>query len=215
MWTTTGKPPADGRIWSTDNICVAARECVVIWYRAPKLSSLTVDDFNAFYGTELVENESIFICSTPIISKSSDGRRLDLIWNGEVVSRVTWNYGLGHGAMAQPGRAYRYLFKSDITVSGMLYEMVDAVPGVIDSKQTVRRIIVEPSRKERKAERKQIKRDILTIMLLDIGKHAEGELPTRIGAKTAGDLTIKLRKQNVKQSDGGKTGRAAAKEPLG
>jgi hypothetical protein len=120
---------------------------------------LTVDDFNNRYSTSFVEGEDIFISDKPITSTSTAGRRLDLIIGGEVVSRVTWNIGLQMGKTAELGQAYKYRYSCDMSPNGVFCGIGTPCPGTVDYKQMGTRNVIEPTRKELKAEKKQVKLD--------------------------------------------------------
>ena len=159
LWTTTGKPPKEENVWIADGVKLPARSAVVIWYRNPENAAFTVEDFNRRYGTHLIEGESIFICDKPITSRSTSGRRLDLMVGGEVISRVTWNMGERYGQMAEVGEAYKYRFDCDMSPLGNFCGKGHPVPGSVDYKQLGARVMVEPTYKEIKNAKKQNKKD--------------------------------------------------------
>jgi hypothetical protein len=159
LWTATGKPPKDENIWIADGVKIAARSATVIWYRKPENAELTVEDFNRRYGTQLIEGEDIFICDKPITSRSTAGRRLDLIISGEVVSRVTWNMGERYGQTAEVGEAYKYHFDCDMSPLAEFIGKGNPTPGTVNYKQLGARKIVEPTAKEIKSAKKQSKKD--------------------------------------------------------
>ncbi len=159
LWTTTGKPPKDENIWSADGVKIAARSATVIWYRKPENAALTAGDFNRRYGTNLVEDEDLFICDKPITSRSTAGRRLDLIVGGEVISRVTWNMGDRYGQTAEAGEAYKYHFDCDMSPLAEFSGKGNPTPGTVNYKQLGARKIVEPTTKEIKSAKKQSKKD--------------------------------------------------------
>ena len=159
LWTTTGKPPKEENIWAADGVKIAARSATVIWYRKPENAELTVEDFNHRYGTQLIEGEDIFICDKPITSRSTAGRRLDLIISGEVVSRVTWNMGERYGQTAEVGEAYKYHFDCDMSTLAEFIGKGNPAPGSVNYKQLGARKLVEPTHKEIKSAKKQSKKD--------------------------------------------------------
>ena len=159
LWTTTGKPPKDENIWIADGVKLPARSAVTIWYRKPENAALTVEDFNRRYGTSLIEGETVYICDKPITSRSTSGRRLDLIIGGEVISRVTWNMGERYGQDAEVGEAYKYRFDCDMSPLGVFCGKGNPTPGNVDYKQLGARKIVEPTVKEIKGAKKQGKKD--------------------------------------------------------
>ena len=121
---------------------------------------LTVDDFNKRYATSFIEGENLFICDKPITSRSTSGRRLDLVIAGEVVSRVTWNMGLRYGKTAGVDEAYKYCFSCDMSPVAIFCGTGIPAPGITDYKQLGARKQVEPTRKEVKSAKKQTKKDV-------------------------------------------------------
>lgn len=160
LWTTTGKPPKEENIWSADSVSIPARSSVVIWYRIAEHDMLTVDDFNKRYATNFIEGENLFVCDKAIISRSTAGRRLDLMIAGEVVSRVTWNMGLRYGHTADVDEAYKYCFSCDMSPLGIFSGTGIPTPGITDYKQLGARKQVEPTRLEIKSAKKQSKKDL-------------------------------------------------------
>ena len=160
LWTATGKPPKEENIWSADKVSISARSSAVIWYRKPENAMLTVDDFNKRYATSFIEGENLFICDKPITSRSTSGRRLDLVISGEVVSRVTWNMGLRYGKTAGVDEAYKYCFSCDMSPVAIFCGTGIPAPGITDYKQLGARKQVEPTRKEIKSAKKQTKKDV-------------------------------------------------------
>ena len=157
LWTTTGKPPKEENVWSAANISIPARSSVVVWYRKPANSELTVEDFNRRYATDFVEGRDLFISEKAIVSRSTAGRRLDLMIEGEVVSRVTWNMGLRYGQTAGVDEAYKYCYSCDMSPLGIFRGTGIPTPGMTDYKQLGARMAVEPTSKEIRSAKKQTK----------------------------------------------------------
>lgn len=159
LWTTTGKPPKEENVWIAPSITIPARSSVVVWYRKPANAALTVEDFNKRYATGFVEGEDIFICDKAIVSRSTAGRRLDLLSEGEVISRVTWNMGLRYGHTAEVDEAYKYCYSCDMSPLGTFRGTGIPTPGITDYKQLGARRAVEPTYKEIGSAKKQTKLD--------------------------------------------------------
>jgi hypothetical protein len=157
LWTTTGKPPKDENVWSAARITIPARSSVVVWYRKPANSCLTVEDFNKRYATDFAEGRDLFISEKAIVSRSTAGRRLDLMIEGEVVSRVTWNMGLRFGQTANVDEAYKYCYSCDMSSLGVFRGTGIPTPGMTDYKQLGARRVVEPTSKEIRSAKKQTK----------------------------------------------------------
>ena len=51
-------PNGGGQVWNTGDFNIEPGECIVLWQS--NSSSWTVEDFNAYYGTDLVEGEDIY-----------------------------------------------------------------------------------------------------------------------------------------------------------
>ena len=76
------------RTLALDGYKIPAGKTLVIWVR-PAECELTAEDFNAHYGTALVEGENLLITANRIISGSkAGGRRVELLCNKEMITRV-------------------------------------------------------------------------------------------------------------------------------
>ncbi|MBQ8356672.1 MAG: CehA/McbA family metallohydrolase [Clostridia bacterium] len=84
----TGVQPLPERTLALDGYKIPAGKTLVIWVR-PAECELTAEDFNAHYGTALVEGENLLITANRIISGSkAGGRRVELLCNKEMITRV-------------------------------------------------------------------------------------------------------------------------------
>lgn len=71
---------------------IAPRSTAVLWIKAGE-NALTVDDFNAHYGTALVEGENIFIVTGNVIPYSASYRTHMIVYRGETeITRISYNY---------------------------------------------------------------------------------------------------------------------------
>jgi hypothetical protein len=92
LWISAGKQPVEDRMFHFDGQCIKAGSTLTVWIR-PKYSALDVEDFNKHYGTDMVEGEDLVIASVPAISSSRYyTRRLDLMFDKELMSRVEYNF---------------------------------------------------------------------------------------------------------------------------
>ena len=148
LWTKTGKPPYEERCWTFPaDVKLPPRSGLTVWVRYEN-SDLTVDDFNERYGTALVEGKDLIICDKHITSSSPFGRRLDLVLDGEVVSRVHWNYGATFDGEAHHGRARRYVKLAGLSVASSPLGLYDPTPGLFTDEQTRNEFSAVPTRKE-------------------------------------------------------------------
>ena len=159
LWSKTGKPPYEERCWTFPaDVKLPPRSGLTVWVRYEN-SDLTVDDFNERYGTALVEGKDLIICDKHITSSSPFGRRLDLVLDGEVVSRVHWNYGATFDGEAHHGRARRYVKLAGLSVVSSPLGLYDPTPGLFTDEQTRNEFSALPTRKETRQKKKDDKTD--------------------------------------------------------
>lgn len=162
QWTATGKAPSPEHIHPLDGVTIPARSSAVLWTRSPE-SPLTVDDFNARFGTALVEGESLFVLEgKPLSSTHAASRRLDLQIGAEVVSRVHWNYADDAGRQPIPDHALRYGYRGGMTATAtLLDDAVEPIPGQLEAAQMPAARIYQTStvelRRAKKVNKKIVK----------------------------------------------------------
>lgn len=84
---TLGKPPLPAHILNFEAGSIPPASVLTVWQR-PAGSGLTAADFNARYGTSLIEGEDLFITETVILDAEPFGRRIDLTRGNELLSRA-------------------------------------------------------------------------------------------------------------------------------
>lgn len=115
MWATIGHEPAPEHVLPLDGLQIAPDSTLVIWMR-PEGAALTAEDFNAHYGTKLLEGEDLFITSVAILQADKLGHRLDLWREREIVSRVHYGYFCTHDLDVVPDVPLCYTYKPHMTV---------------------------------------------------------------------------------------------------
>ena len=88
-WVGIGRAPSPDRTLALDAYTIPVGGTLVVWQR-PVQSTLTVADFNARYGTCLVEGKDILVTEQKMIYSVAGGRRIDLFCGNELVSRITY-----------------------------------------------------------------------------------------------------------------------------
>jgi hypothetical protein len=159
LWSVTGKPPTDDTTLSLKGVKIPPRSPFVIW-RRPKASSLTVADFNARYGTHLVEGESILVTEQRVISAGSAMRRIDILGPGATLARVHYNMGVDcPGKDTEVGNVIAYRYKPNRTGTAVKVTNRSAVaPDTVSDEQKARDFIYFEKKEEQKGEKKAMKR---------------------------------------------------------
>ncbi len=94
-WHTIGSKPDAAHTLALDAVTVPPASTLIVWVR-PQGTGLTAADFNAHYGTRLLEGEDLLITEMPLLLADGKGKRLDLMQGDEVMSRVTYGYYCTH-----------------------------------------------------------------------------------------------------------------------
>lgn len=87
LWETLGKPPLPAHVLNLQGGYIPPFSTLTVWQR-PKDSGLVAADFNARYGTSLIEGEDLLITETAVLDTEPFGRRLDLTAGNELLSRA-------------------------------------------------------------------------------------------------------------------------------
>lgn len=105
---------------------------MVIWI-APANNKRTVADFNAHYGTNLVEGKDIVIIKGADLPHLNPVQ-LELVFNSTVVGRAWYNWG---GALeARPNRAVTYNYPTNYTMTAKVVDYnIEPTPGVLTDGQ--------------------------------------------------------------------------------
>lgn len=115
-WHTIGSKPDAAHTLQLDGVTVPPASVLTVWMR-PKGSALTVADFNAHYGTKLIEGEDLLITEVPLLEPDGNGKRLDLWQGGELLSRVTYGYYCTHKTDVAADVPLYYRHGPDITAT--------------------------------------------------------------------------------------------------
>ncbi|MBQ3063839.1 MAG: CehA/McbA family metallohydrolase [Clostridia bacterium] len=94
-WHTIGSYPDAAHTLPLDGVTVPPASTLTVWVR-PQGAGLTAADFNAHYGTKLLEGEDLLITEVPLLLPDQNGKRLDLLQGEELLSRVTYGYYCTH-----------------------------------------------------------------------------------------------------------------------
>ena len=158
LWNKAGgKGPAEGCICSLAGMTIKANSTLTVWKR--KNSDLTAENFNARYGTSLVEGEDLIITSQKITDSTGTASRIDVLLNGEVVSRAMYNHCVDsmENEVAED-KAFNYLYIPNYTLTSVrLHSLTKPNPSSVYDEQVSGNIIGGPKKKEMKAEKKAVK----------------------------------------------------------
>lgn len=89
LWDTLGVAPAPERIFKFGDEILPPDSTLTVWQR-PEGSGLTAADFNARYGTSLVEGEDLIVTEMKILDPKPFGRRVDLCLGNELLARAPY-----------------------------------------------------------------------------------------------------------------------------
>lgn len=155
QWHITGKAPQESRTQPLDGISIAPKSCVVLWICPPD-SPMTADDFNLRFGTSLIEGKDLFRIDHTVLDRTKGARRLELLCNGETISRVHYNFGTAaKGQDIHEDRSLIYAYRPTITGASIkLSAQALPTPGTLIGDQRPQTIFQDPKREEVKAEKK-------------------------------------------------------------
>lgn len=89
LWNKLGAAPLPEQAFQFSEEILPPDSTITVWQR-PEGSGLTVEDFNARYGTSLVEGEDLTVTEMTILDPNPFGRRLDLCRGNELLTRVSY-----------------------------------------------------------------------------------------------------------------------------
>ena len=89
LWHASGVQPLPERSLALDGYTIPAGGTLTIWVK-PEDAPLTVSDFNARYGTSLVEGQDLIVTTNRILTTNGGGHMLDLVFQKEVLARITF-----------------------------------------------------------------------------------------------------------------------------
>ncbi len=97
VWNGTGSKsvPTDARVLSLDGLHVPPASTLTVWVKGQN-NPLTVADFNAHYGTQLLDGEDLFVTDTLVLPSDNEARKIDLRRAGEILSRAKFGYYCTH-----------------------------------------------------------------------------------------------------------------------
>ena len=163
-WHTIGSRPDDAHTVALDDVTVPPASTLVIWVR-PQGAGLTAADFNAHYGTKLLEGEDLLITEVPLLLSDEKGKRLDLMQGDEVMSRVTYGYYCTHQTDVVMDTPIYYRHGPDMTATERVLTLKageqDSAPGRVIPGQIpkIMKGLPRPSEAmeaERSAERERV-----------------------------------------------------------
>lgn len=157
LWNKAGKAPTDGCICQLKGLTIKANSTLTVWKR--KNSELTAENFNTRYGTALIEGDNLYITSQKITDSTGTASRIDVLLNGEVVSRAMYNHCVDSMENeVESDKAFNYLYIPNYTVtSARLYDLTSPNPSSVYDEQIPGNIIGGPKKKEITAEKKATK----------------------------------------------------------
>lgn len=122
-------------VWASvpDEVEIGAGETLVFWIINSANTALTVDDFNTYFGTHLVEGQDIVRIYSAGMS-NSDGRGVKIITNTKIeLSTALYNENGADNVEKKQGIQYVY----DLTQPNIqrLSGLADATPGVVSANQ--------------------------------------------------------------------------------
>lgn len=89
LWDTLGVAPTPERTFRFGDVTLPPDSTLTVWQR-PEGSGLTAADFNAQYGTFLVEGEDLLITEMKILDPNPFGMRVDLCQGNELLARAAY-----------------------------------------------------------------------------------------------------------------------------
>lgn len=131
-----------------DGVTLPPRGTLTVWQR-PKGSTLTVQDFNARYGTFLREGEDLLVTEQPLFVPNRTGHLLDLCLGDEHLTRAAYGDYCG-GALPVADRPSRYRALHDVTIREERYEPEFSPLGIPDATQRLDTMEEAPCRPRRK-----------------------------------------------------------------
>lgn len=139
-WVSAGSNPGENSTFQLPNITLDPFKSLVVWCGKAK-NPLTVEDFNAKYGSGLEENISIIRTEKKIIPATSvESFKIDLFNAFGVLSRVTNNLGFAirnPELIADEEKLYRFS-PSTVATSPYYAQGVDVIPGTVYDEQKPR-----------------------------------------------------------------------------
>ncbi|MBE6702022.1 MAG: hypothetical protein E7585_01235 [Ruminococcaceae bacterium] len=89
LWHASGVAPLPERCLALDGYTIPAGGTLTVWVK-PADAPLTADDFNTRYGTSLIQDQDLIVTENRILTANGGGHMLDLVFQKEIVSRVSF-----------------------------------------------------------------------------------------------------------------------------
>ena len=159
LWRTTGKPPHENNVADLSGKTIFARSTLVIWQRKAD-SPLSVADFNAHYGTDLIEGTDIITTEKTIVSIATSGALTDLLVGNDILSRASYNYCREEMTNEiEENKPFHYFYVPNFTAAAIrLDNKHTPKPDCVYADQKNPFVSGEPTSKEIKTEKKEIKK---------------------------------------------------------
>lgn len=131
----TDSGPSADVIWPTTNeeILIPSREALVFWVINSANGELTAEDFNANYGSSLVENENLYRVYSG--GMANGGKRAAVIGTNTHVDISSAAYANDEETKADKGIFYRYPTGGSTEMVRYSAGVLDATPGTVESIQ--------------------------------------------------------------------------------
>ena len=141
-----GSSGRKGSNLSLDGFTVEPQSTLIVWQR-PKGCKLSVEDFNARYGTSFVLGKDILVTEQQAIFADKMAHMIDLCYGEEErLTRVTYGTYCG-GALPRADMADQYRYASDMTIHETRFLQAAATPGKIGRMQALH-VVASPSRRK-------------------------------------------------------------------
>ena len=168
VWNGTGQKsvPSDARLLRFGDLHVPPKSTLTVWVKGEN-NPLTVADFNAHYGTDLLEGEDLFVTDALVLPTNNEARKIDLCRAGEILTRVKLGYYCTHDTDVVADKALCYaLAPGDVVAARSLKpegEATPPAPGKLLPQQTPKTLTGLCRKRERiEAERSATKKEIFT-----------------------------------------------------
>ena len=122
VWNGTGHKatPTEDRVLELDGFSIPPESTLTVWVKGAN-NPMTVSDFNAHYGTELLEGEDLLVSETLLLPTNNEARKIDLRRGKEILARVKFGYYCTHDTDVVEDKALCYaIAPSDVLAEKFL-----------------------------------------------------------------------------------------------
>ncbi|MBO7341318.1 MAG: hypothetical protein J6U87_01420, partial [Clostridia bacterium] len=169
VWNGTGRksPPVEDRLLALDGLHLPPKSTLTVWVKGAD-NPLTAADFNAHYGTNLLEGEDLFITDQLLLPTNNEARKIDLCRAGEILTRAKLGYYCTHDTDVVADKALLYALAPGDVVSARFIKLDEGeatppAPGKILPQQTPKTLSGLCRKRERiEAERSATKKEVFT-----------------------------------------------------